>query len=116
MFLVQKLLQLSSLVPPSLFLEFVAGFLDATSEGLTKRFRKDYKMVRIGLEKRSFGGIVNGDSWRESPRPPRLARMAGGPDPPLQKVLQGFQWVRTVLRILLHDDHQSAFPSPGGRG
>jgi hypothetical protein len=40
----------------------VAGFLDATTKGLTKRLRKNYKMVRIGLEKRFFGGIVNGDN------------------------------------------------------
>jgi hypothetical protein len=28
---------------------FWAGFLDITTEGLTKRLLKDYEMVRIGL-------------------------------------------------------------------
>jgi hypothetical protein len=36
----------------------MAGFLDATTEGLTKRLRKDYKMVRIGLGKEVSGWIM----------------------------------------------------------
>jgi len=51
MFLVQKFLPLSSFVPPFLFFEFVAGFLDNRIEELTKRLPKNYKLVRIGLER-----------------------------------------------------------------
>jgi hypothetical protein len=40
----------------------MAGFLDATTKGLTKRLRKNYKMVRIELKKRFFGGIVSTDN------------------------------------------------------
>jgi hypothetical protein len=48
----------------------VASFLDATIKGLTKRLRKDYKMVRIGLERRFLGGIVNEGYEEKSPQPP----------------------------------------------
>jgi hypothetical protein len=36
----------------------VAGFLYNKTEELTKRLPKDYEMVRIGLERKFFGGIV----------------------------------------------------------
>ena len=49
MFMVQKFLSRCSFVPPVLFLEFVVGFVDNRTEGLTKRLPKDYEMVRIGL-------------------------------------------------------------------
>ena len=58
MSLVQEFLSICSFVPPFSFLGFVAGFLDNKTEELTKRLPKDYEMVRIGLERRFFGGIV----------------------------------------------------------
>jgi len=41
-----------------LFLEFVVGFLDNRTEGLTKRLRKHYELVRIVLEKKVTGWII----------------------------------------------------------